>query len=356
MNNQKVLIAMSGGVDSSVAALLLSEQGFDCIGATMRLYDSVDAGISREKTCCSLEDVEDARSVALRLGMPYYVFNFTDDFRTQVIDRFVAAYEDAATPNPCIDCNRYMKFDKFFGRARLLGCDSIATGHYARVSLESGRYLIKKAADAAKDQSYVLYFLTQEQLRDIRFPLGVYTKPQIREIAAAHGLVNARKRESQDICFVPDGDYARVIESYCGKSCPGGNFVDKAGNILGRHEGIIRYTIGQRKGIGISGTEALYVCDKCARDNTVTLGGAGELFSSALSAADFNWVACDPPTANIRAAAKVRYRQTELPVTVIPTGPDTVQIVFDAPQRAVARGQAVVLYDGDILLGGGTIC
>lgn len=353
--NKKALIAMSGGVDSSVAALLMKEEGYDCIGATMRLFDNEDAGVSTDKACCSLADTEDARSVAYSLGMPYYVFNFTDDFRAQVIDCFISAYENGLTPNPCIDCNRTMKFDKLYQRAVMLGCDCIVTGHYARIEKEHGRYLLKKAADDTKDQSYVLYFMTQEQLAHTQFPLGNMRKTEIREIAERHGFVNARKHESQDICFVPGGDYARVIERHTGRTYPRGNFIDRNGNILGEHKGIIRYTIGQRKGLGLGFNKPIYVCEKSTAGNTVTLGKSEDLFSKKLDAADFNWVAFDEPPEKMRVRAKVRYRQPEQWATAEPTGAGTVRVVFDEPQRAIAKGQAVVLYDGDTVIGGGTI-
>lgn len=354
--SKKALIAMSGGVDSSVAALLMKEEGYGCIGATMRLFHNEDSGIPLEGSCCSLDGVEDARSVAARLGMPYYVFNFTDDFRSQVIGRFVSAYENGATPNPCIDCNRYMKFDKLYQRAVMLGCECIATGHYARIVEINGRRLLKKALDDSKDQSYVLYFMTQEQLAHTRFPLGEMRKTEIRKIAGEHGFVNARKRESQDICFVPDSDYAKIIENITGKTYPHGNFVDLGGNVLGEHKGIIRYTIGQRKGLGLSFQEPMYVCGKRVSDNTVTLGRNEDLFSKELDAAGFNWIAFEEPSETMRVKAKIRYRQPEQWATATPTGAGTVRIVFDEPQRAIAKGQAVVLYDGDAVLGGGTIC
>ena len=346
---------MSGGVDSSVAALRMKQQGYDCVGATMRLFCNEDAGISSEKSCCSLEDVEDARSVAYSLKMPYYVFNFTEDFESEVIRHFVSVYKAGATPNPCIDCNRTMKFDKLYRRAVLLGCDCIVTGHYARIEQEGGRFLLKKAVDAAKDQSYVLYFLTQEQLAHTQFPLGGLCKPEIRRIARQHGFVNARKRESQDICFVPDGDYASVIELHTGKPCAPGLFVGRDGAVLGRHKGIIRYTIGQRKGLGLSSNEPLYVCGKSARNNTVTLGRNEDLFSRELDAEDVNWIPFDQPPESLRVKAKIRYRQEEQWAVVTPTGPQTIHVAFDEPQRAVAKGQAVVLYDGDLVVGGGTI-
>ena len=251
---RKAIIAMSGGVDSSVAALLTKETGDECIGATMKLFHNEDIGVKREKTCCSLDDVEDARNVCYRMGIRYYVFNFSERFKEDVMDRFVDAYEHGSTPNPCIDCNRYLKFDKMFQRMRELEYDYIVTGHYARVEYdeEKNRYLLKKAVDDTKDQSYVLYMLTQEQLAHISLPLGGLRKTEVREIAEKHGFVNARKHDSQDICFVPDGDYAKFIEQYTGRKSIPGDFVDTEGNILGKHKGIIHYTIGQRKGLGLS--------------------------------------------------------------------------------------------------------
>lgn len=354
--NKKALIAMSGGVDSSVAALLMKENGYDCIGVTMRLFQNEDIGVSREKSCCSLDDVEDARGIAHSLGMPYYVFNFTDDFQSQVIGRFISAYENGATPNPCVDCNRTMKFGKLYRRAMMLGCDCVVTGHYARIEKENGRYLLKQAADDTKDQSYVLPFLTQEQLAHTQFPLGNMRKAEIRKIAEARGFANANKRESQDICFVPDGDYAKVIEMSTGKIYPYGRFVDRDGNTLGEHKGIIRYTIGQRRGLGLSLNEPMYVCEKRASDNTVTLGKNEDLYAKELDAMHFNWIAFEDPPAEIRVKAKIRYRQSAQGATAVPTGRDTIHLIFDEPQRAITKGQAVVLYDGDVVVGGGTIC
>lgn len=352
---EKILIAMSGGVDSSVAALLLSEAGCECVGATMRLFHNEDAGVSREKSCCSLEDVEDARSVAYQLGMPFYVFNFTDGFGEQVMDRFVDAYERGATPNPCIDCNRYMKFAKLVERAELLGCDAVATGHYARIEQENGRWLLKKAVDDSKDQSYVLYFLNQHQLAHLRFPLGMLHKTEAREIAEKHGLVNARKRDSQDICFVPDGDYASFIEQYTGQSSEPGDFVNKEGKVLGKHKGQIHYTIGQRRGLGISAPESLYVCGKSLDSNEVILGGKQDLMSNYCYINDINLIPWDHLDAPIKCKVKTRYRQPEQPATVEQIGEDLIKITFDEPQRAVTPGQAAVLYDDDMVLGGGTI-
>lgn len=354
--NKKALIAMSGGVDSSVAAYLMIQAGYDCIGATMRLYSNEDAGLDEESSCCSLKDVEDARSVADRLGIPFYVFNFTTDFKTNVIDRFIKSYEAGETPNPCIDCNRYLKFDRLLRRAKELDCDYVVSGHYAIIEKSGDRFLLKKAADLSKDQSYVLYPLTQEQLSHTLFPLGRMSKGETRQLAESLGLVNARKRESQDICFVPDGDYAKIIRHHTGRDYPSGQFIDKNGRVLGRHKGIINYTIGQRKGLGLALPEPMYVLKKSLEDNTVTLVKNEELYSRELEARDFNWIAYDKPPERLRIKAKVRYRQPEQWAEAIPTGKDTVHICFDEPQRAIAAGQAVVLYDGDTVVGGGTIC
>ncbi len=351
----KVLIAMSGGVDSSVAAFLMKDQGCECIGATMKLFHNEDIGVKRTKTCCSLEDVEDARSVAFRLGIPYYVFNFSDDFKGQVIDRFIAAYERGATPNPCIDCNRYLKFERLYERARILGCDAIVTGHYARIEQENGRWLLKKSLDESKDQSYVLYSLTQEQLAHTRLPLGAMHKSETRRIAEEQGFYNADKPDSQDICFVPNGDYAGFIARFTGHNCSAGDFVDEDGHVLGRHKGIVHYTVGQRKGLGIAADAPLYVKQIDAASNRVVLSGNESLFSRELTANDFNWIAYDVPPRELRASARVRYHQREQAATVTVLGDGRVHLVFDEPQRAITPGQAVVLYDGDTVLGGGTI-
>ncbi len=352
--SKKALIAMSGGVDSGVAAYLCKKQGYDCTGVTMRLYNADQERLS-DKSCCSEDDVNDARCVANKLSIPHHVFNFSDDFKTQVIERFVSAYEAGATPNPCIDCNRYIKFERLIKRMHELELDYVVTGHYARIEYENGRYLLKKGLDKTKDQSYVLYSLTQEQLSHTLLPLGGYNKAEIREIAEQNGFSNAHKQDSQDICFVPDGDYAGFIERYTGNSYPDGEFINRDGRVLGTHKGIIRYTIGQRRGLGLALPAPMYVLKKDMENNRVILCSDSELYSSELDACDFNWIAFDTPPKSLRAFAKVRYKQEEKPATVTVRDDATVHIVFDQPQRAIAKGQAVVLYDGDTVLGGGTI-
>lgn len=351
----KILIAMSGGVDSSVAAKLLCDAGNECIGCTMKLFDNCDAGLSRSRTCCSLDDIEDARSVAFSLGMRYYVFNFKDDFREKVIKKFASAYLAGQTPNPCIDCNRYMKFDKLYERARLLGCDKIATGHYARIEFDGEKYMLKKARDESKDQSYVLYMLTQEQLAHTLFPLGELIKSETRAIAEASKLTNAQKPDSQDICFVPDGDYAAAIERLTGKTSAPGNFIDTDGNVLGTHRGITHYTIGQHRGLGLALPERRYVCKIDAGSGTVTLGSGTELYSREVLVRDFNWISGEAPSGPIRCSAKIRYRQPEQAANVEPLSENEALIRFDTPQRAVTPGQSAVLYDDGTVLGGGII-
>ena len=352
----QAMIAMSGGVDSSVAAYLMQQAGYDCMGVTMKLYENEDAGVPRGHTCCALDDVEDARRVAYALGMPYYVFNYKDAFREQVMARFAAAYQRGATPNPCLDCNRYLKFGLLETRARALGCEVLATGHYARIEqLPDGRYTLRKAVDASKDQSYVLAWLTQEQLAHTRFPLGGLHKAEAREIAEAHGFCNAHKHDSQDICFVPDGDYARFMEDFTGKHYPAGDFLDVGGKKVGTHSGAVRYTIGQRKGLGLAMGAPVYVCAKDMKANTVTVGPESELFDTIVYANEVNWIAIPELKAPLRVTARTRYHQTEQPATVYPAGPDSFRLEFDQPQRAPTPGQAVVLYQGDVVLGGGTI-
>lgn len=356
MSENRALIAMSGGVDSSVAAYLTQQQGYVCSGATMRLYDNRKFS-DTESTCCSVDDVEDARAVAYRLGMPFYVFNFTRDFEERVMDNFVDCYESGLTPNPCIECNRHLKFDRFLRRALELGCSHIVTGHYARITHDTrtGRYLLQKAVDAAKDQTYFLYSLTQHQLAHTLFPLGELTKEQARTIAQEQGFINARKKDSQDICFVPDGDYLAFMQRYTGKTYPEGDFLDERGKVVGKHKGAVGYTLGQRKGLGLAMGAPVYVCDKNMEDNTVTVGPNESLFHKALLADNWNWFPFPELTTPIRVTAKARSRMTEQPATVYPEENGMARVEFDEPQRAITPGQAVVLYDGDTVIGGGTI-
>lgn len=356
--SKKAMIAMSGGVDSSVAALLTQQTGDECIGITLKLFQNEDVGIERQKTCCSLDDVEDARAVSYKLGMRFYVFNFTEHFKETVIQRFVDFYQKGCTPNPCIDCNRYLKFGKLFQRMKELQMDYIVTGHYAKVEYdeEKKRYLLKKAADDSKDQSYVLYMLTQEQLAHIHFPLGNLKKSQVRKIAEDNGFVNAGKRDSQDICFVPDGDYEKIIEKYAEKKASKGDFEDLQGNILGRHEGITGYTVGQRRGLRLVAKERLYVVDILSENNRVVLGTEKDLYSQELIADDVNLISCDSIKEPLRVSAKIRYRHKEQPALAWQDSDGRLHVKFDEPQRAITKGQSVVLYDGDSVVGGGIIC
>lgn len=355
--NKKALIAMSGGVDSSVAAYLMFREGYTCIGSTMKLYRNEEIGLKKENTCCSLNDITDARQVAFRLNMPYYIFNFTEDFEKYVIQRFIKTYEEGMTPNPCIDCNHYLKFGRFYRRAKEIGCDYVVTGHYARIEQDenSGRYLLKKAVDKTKDQSYVLYTMTQDQLAHTKFPLGEFLKSKVRQIAADQGFLNARKHDSQDICFVPNGDYAAFIEQYLGRQYPQGEFTDRDGRVLGKHKGFIRYTIGQRKGLGISHPTPLYVCQKCRETNTVVLGENRDLYAKTLTADHINFISCDYLEKPKHLAVRIRYRQKEQPALVSQLDEFTVRVDFDEPQRAITPGQSAVFYDGDLVVGGGII-
>lgn len=348
---------MSGGVDSSVAAFLMKQQGYDCIGATMKLFQNEDVGFTREHTCCSLEDVEDARRVAWQLDMPHYVLNFSDCFRKYVIEPFVHAYESGATPNPCIDCNRHLKFDKLMQRMREVDCDCIATGHYARIEFDeaSGRYLLKKAVDAAKDQTYFLYSMTQEQFAHTCFPLGILTKPQVRKIAEEQGFDNACKHDSQDICFVQNGSYADFIRQYTGRAYPTGDFVDASGRVLGQHRGTIHYTIGQRRGLNISSDAPLYVCGIDTESNRIVLGRERELYAQTVTVRNISLIPASCMDAPMRLTVKLRSCQKEQWAIARQTAEDELEIRFDSPQRAPAKGQAAVLYDGDIVVGGGTI-
>lgn len=354
--SEKIMVGMSGGVDSSVAASLLMDQGYEVSGVTLHLYNNEDVGV-KTRTCCSLADVEDARSVAERIGIEHFVFNFGIEFRHDVIGRFARGYEQGETPNPCIDCNRYIKFGKMLERAKLLGIDYISTGHYARVEYdsESGRYLLKKAKDVTKDQTYVLYSMTQDELAHTMFPLGGLCKTEVRKIAEERGFINARKPDSEDICFVPGGDYAGFLKNVMGIHQKPGNFVDRKGKVLGTHKGLIHYTIGQRKGLGLSFESPKYVLKKDKVTNTVVLGDNKDLFSDRFLVGDVNLIALERLTEPKEAGVKVRYSQSESPATLYPLEDGKIQVRFQEPQRAVTPGQAAVFYDGDIVLGGGTI-
>ena len=353
----KVVVGMSGGVDSSVAAYLLKEQGYDVIGVTMQIWQDEEQAAQEENGgCCGLSAVDDARRVAAALEIPYYVMNFKKEFKENVIDYFVEEYQNGRTPNPCIACNRYVKWESLLQRSLSIGAEYIATGHYARVvQLENGRYTLRRSATLAKDQTYALYNLTQEQLSHTLMPVGEYSKDEVREIADKINLQVANKPDSQDICFVPDGDYAAFIESYTGRHYPPGDFVDTQGNVLGRHKGIIRYTIGQRRGLGLALPAPLYVCKKDPESNTVTLCPNDQLNSTVVRVTEFNWLSIAAPAEPLHAAAKIRYNMHQAPCTVEVLPGGDVQLTFDTPQRAVTPGQAAVIYDGDTVLGGGRI-
>lgn len=345
--HETIAVAMSGGVDSSVAAWLLREQGHALLGLTMALFPGCQAG-----------GLSDAAAVAAQLSFPHRTLDLSQAFRAQVMDPFAAAYEQGETPNPCVACNRRIKFGALLEQAQALGCSALATGHYARLEDDpgSGRRLLKKAAHPEKDQTYVLSLLTQEQLSRSRFPLGGLSKEEIRAIAREQGLVPAQKRDSQDICFIPDGDYAAFIRRHTGRDYPPGPFLDESGRVLGEHTGIIGYTLGQRRGLGVSSSRGrLYVKEVRPADNAVVLSGNESLFSRSLTAGGLNLIACARLDAPVRLRAKVRYRMAEQPCTAEQTGPDTLRVDFDQPQRAVTPGQTVVLYDGDTVVGGAVI-
>ena len=352
MPHKKALIAMSGGVDSSVAAYLTMQAGLSCIGATMRLYEPESDG-----TSCP-QQIIDAKSVADRLGLPFHVFDLKDSFRCHVMDAFVRAYESGATPNPCVECNRHLKFGLLLEQAMALGCDCIVTGHYARITKhpQTGRWTLQKALDESKDQTYFLYALTQEQLSRIRFPLGELTKVAAREIAESQNFITARKKDSQDICFIPDGDYPAFIQRYTGHTYPQGDFLDSDGNVVGKHRGAYAYTLGQRKGLGIAMGEPVYVCAKDMQANTVTVGPQDALMRTTLLADNWYWQSVETICEPLHVTAKARSRMAEQPATVYPEENGKIKVVFDQPQRAITPGQAVVLYDGDTVVGGGTIC
>lgn len=346
------MIAMSGGVDSSVAAYLSQLDGLDCIGATAQMCGPDILGGSY-----SQQSIQDAKAVATRLNMDFHILDATEAFRRNVVEDFIRSYEEGLTPNPCIQCNKHIKFSYLLDKSLALGCDCIVTGHYAKIRQDAttGRYLLYKAADESKDQSYFLACLNQHQLAHARFPLGEYTKAEIREIAEKQGFLNAKKRDSQDICFIPDGDYKAFICRFTGKAYPAGDYLDLDGKVVGRHTGAIGYTLGQRKGLGIALGAPVYVCSKDMAANTVTVGPEKALFTATLIAKDWNWIPFPTLTRPIRVMAKARYRHIPQNATVYPTEDGNAKVVFDEPQRAITPGQAVVLYDGDMVIGSGII-
>lgn len=357
MDKKKVVIGMSGGVDSSVAAWLLQQHGYEVWGVTMQIWQDEDEETQQSNGgCCGLSAVDDARRVANQLGIPYYVMNFKKDFKEKVIDYFMEEYLHGRTPNPCIACNRYVKWESLLRRSLDIGADYIATGHYARIEkLANGRYALKTSATAAKDQTYALYNLTQEQLAHTLMPVGAYTKEQIRGFAEQIGLQVAHKPDSQEICFVPDKDYAGYIEENAGVKIPEGNFVWKDGTVVGRHKGITHYTIGQRKGLGIALGRPVVVIDICPETNEVVLGETTDVFTKTLRANRLNWMSIERLEGEARFLAKIRYNHGGAMCSVRMVGEDEVECVFDEPVRAVTPGQAVVFYDGGYVAGGGTI-
>ena len=357
MGKKTVVVGMSGGVDSSVAAYLLKEQGYDVIGVTMQIWQEEDSCTVEENGgCCGLSAVEDARRVAQKLDIPYYVMNFRKEFQKQVIDYFTREYLEGRTPNPCIACNRYVKWESLLKRSLEIGADYIATGHYARVEqLPNGRYAIRNSVTAKKDQTYALYNLTQEQLARTLMPVGAYTKDEIRKIAEKAGLPVAHKKDSQEICFVPDNDYAGFIKNSTGKTIPKGNFVLADGKVIGEHQGIIHYTIGQRKGLNLSMGHPVFVTKIRPDSNEVVIGENEDLFVNTLICDRVNFMAMEGLEEEVRLKAKIRYNHPGAECVISPVEDGKVRVTFDQPQRAITPGQAVVFYQGEYVAGGGII-
>ncbi len=353
---EKVIVAMSGGVDSSVAALVLKNEGYGVLGATMRLR-SQELGIALDPSCCSEDDINDAKNVCEQLEVPHYVFDLAGPFKEKVMDKFADSYMRGETPNPCIECNRHIKFTGLFEECSELGAEFIATGHYVRRAYdeESGRWLLKKGLDPTKDQSYVLYSLTQEQLSKTLFPVGELSKNEVRELAEKSGFINSQKPDSQDICFIPDGDYLSFIERQYGFKSEPGDFVDETGKVLGKHKGIAGYTTGQRKGLGVSADRPLYVLRKDLLTNRIILGDEKDLYTKEVIVKDVNFISVAELTEPMEVEAKIRYSQKTAKGIISPMEDGMVQLRFFEPQRAATAGQAAVFYSGDIVVGGGTI-